>query len=434
MAWTTEQKQFAFYCLATVETNCNYGSVNQGDAITLGILQWYGVRAYRLLAKMKTEAPDAFAKLSTRLQGFGNGSENAHNWNTIKVQNDDASSWAEASKLDSCRKVQDETGYSDIEGYISTFNSMGGNETNVKTYIMWMSAWHQGPRQAQRCMQSVGINTTLERAHSSILSNKVLGQYKNRYNTVYKLLKEWDGTSAPPDFGQSKTDTSQDPGGNIESASLQSQVGYVQKWGDNIIIHGKVTDSEKLICYNTGKGIWIPRSGTVTDNPGNGSPSSGSVAAASPDDPKDFPAMRQLWYDNAGKWAYSQAAGRLNPDTSGYTDCSGSIYWAANKATNNKYSWIGTWTGAMHKNIPIVLEGDATHKHIDRSKLRPGDIIIFDYNGDGRTDHVEWYFGNGIVWNGGRYSGGDPYERTTNVDDYLKNISLAKWWVHRFLD
>lgn len=435
MGWTTEQKQFAFYCLAKVETNCNYGGANKSDAITLGILQWYGVRAYRLLAKMKTEAADAFAKLSSRLQGFGNGSESAHNWTTVYLTNEDATSWVEAAKLDSCKKVQEETGYTDIDGYISTFNGMGGDETNVKTYIMWMSAWHQGPAYAKRCMQSVGINASLANAHSAIMSNRVLGIYKNRYNTVYNLLKDWDGKSAPPDFGQSSdTGTGNDPSQDIEDSSLKSQVAYIEVSGDSLIIHGKVTSSQKLICYNTGKGIWIPKGGTVASNPGSGSASSGNVPAASKDDPKDFPAMRQLWYDNASKWSYGQGPGRLSPTSSGYSDCSACIYWAANKATNNKYSWIGTWTGAMQKNCHTVLSGTSADLTIPLDKLRPGDIILMDYGGDGTSDHVDWYMGNGLVWGAG--SSPLPKKVADDVTKYLttRYRKVQKWWVCRFLD
>lgn len=428
MPFTQEQKMFAYYTIATVETNCNYALTNQSDAITLGILQWYGVRAYRLMAAMKTNAQDAFAKLSNRLQSLTNAGE-SQNWNSIYLQNDDRESWAAAAALDSCKKVQDDTAISDVEGYIGQFNSFGGSDSNVKTYIMWMTAWHQGPRYAQQCMQSVGVNASLDSSYRSILSNSVLGRYSNRYTTVYNLLKNWDGTSNPPDFGQvgGSGGSGTDPGGSIAGDTLQNQISYIQMRGDSLVIVGKVSKSEKLICYNTGKGIWVPSHGTVTDNPGAGGSGAG--------DPADFAAMKKLWQDNANKWNYSQGPGRLNPESSGYSDCSACIYWAANKATDNKYNWIGTWTGAMQKNCKLVRHGTNADLKISTDEIRPGDLILIDYGGDGQSDHVDWYFGNGEVWGAG--SAPLPKQISTDVTNYLNTYyggQLVNYWIMRFLD
>lgn len=428
MPFTQAQKMFAYYTIATVETNCNYALTNQSDAITLGILQWYGVRAYRLMATMKANAQDAFAKLSNRLQSLTNAGEN-QNWNSIYLQNDDRESWAAAAALDSCKKVQDDTAVSDVEGYINQFNGFGGSDSNVKTYIMWMAAWHQGPRYAQQCMQSVGVNASLDSAYRSILSNTVLGRYSNRYSTVYNLLKNWDGTSNPPDFGQigGSGGAGTDPGGSISGDTLENQIGYVQAWGDSLVIVGKVSKSEKLVCYNTGMGIWVPSHSTVTGNPGAGGSGTG--------DPADFAAMKKLWQDNAGRWNYSQGPGRLNPESSGYSDCSACIYWAANKATNNKYNWIGTWTGAMQKNCKLVRHGTKADLKISTDEIKPGDIILIDYGGDGQSDHVDWYFGNGEVWGAG--SAPLPKQISTDVTNYLNTYyggQLVNYWIMRFLD
>lgn len=428
MPFTQEQKMFAYYTIATVETNCNYALTNQSDAITLGILQWYGVRAYRLMASMKANAQDAFAKLSNRLQSLTNAGE-SQNWNSIYLQNDDRESWAAAAALDSCKKVQDDTAISDVEGYIDQFNSFGGSDGNVKTYIMWMAAWHQGPRYAQQCMQSVGVNASFDSAYRSILSNAVLGKYPNRYTTVYNLLKNWDGTSNPPDFGQvgGSGGSGTDPGGSITKDTLQNQIRYIQIRGDSLVVVGKVGKSEKLICYNTGKGIWVPSHSTVTNNPGAGESGAG--------DPADFAAMKKLWQDNANKWNYSQGPGRLNPESSGYSDCSACIYWAANKATDNKYNWIGTWTGAMQKNCKLVRHGTNADLKISTDEIKPGDLILIDYDGDGQSDHVDWYFGNGEVWGAG--SAPLPKQVSTDVTDYLNTYyggQLVNYWIMRFLD
>lgn len=438
MAFTDNQKAFAYYVIATVESNCNYAAVNQNDPITLGILQWYGQNAYNsVLAPMKADAPDAFALLSTRLQDLTNGGAQTWNyWTNIYCRGDDADSFVKAAQLDSCHEVQDRSAYNYLfgDGEGGTYGEVtgwgGGSE--VKTVISLMAICHQRPASANQCIAQLGANASIEEIRNWCLSNRILGAYKNRYNTVYSLLSGWDGFSAPPDFGQSDFTPSNDPTDNAEDNSLESVVSYVELVGDSLIIHGKMSSTEALICYKTNRNVWIPKMGTNVENPGAGSDHSGSqYPPASDEDPADFPAMRQLWYDNENAFDYSQSGGRLNPDTTGYTDCSACIYWAANKVTNSKYSWMGKWTGAMLANCPVVWEGSGP---IPIDVLRPGDLILFGRNSYS-TYHVEWYFGNGVVWGAGRVAdNANPHFTTDDVSNINNIFGAAHMWVCRFLD
>lgn len=434
MALTDNQKAFAYYVIATVESNCNYAAVNQTDPITLGILQWYGQNAYNsVLAPMKTDAPDAFALLSQRLQDLTNGGAQTWGyWENIYTHNDDADSFVKAAQLESCRAVQDRSAYSYLfgDGEGGTYGQVtgwGGGD-NVKTIIYLQAICHQRPASANSCIAQLGANASIASLRDWCLSNSILGSYRNRYNTVYDLLNNWDGESAPPDFGSSDFVPSNDPSSSIEDNTLQSTVGYIEQVGDGLIIHGKMSTTENLLCRKTNRGIWLPVQGTIPGNPGGGKPGSG-YAPASPNDPADFPPMRQLWYDNEEKWGYAQAAGRLDPPSSGYSDCSACVYWAANAASNNKYSWIGTWTGAMLHNVPIVWEGSGA---IPMELMRPGDIILMDRHGDGVPDHVEWYFGNNITWGAG--SAPLPHFTTDNTSTILAQWGWAYAWIGRFLD
>lgn len=440
MALTAEQQRFAYYVVATVETNCDYGGVNMVDAITLGVVQWYGQHAFRLMDKLRTDAADAYALLSDRLRNLCEGGAQSWGyWTDVYLNQTDAASWKTSAKLKSNQDVQDalfmadafgeETNITGEQPYYKWLLSKGV-EADAKKVIFWMTIFHQSPQSCSRGLASIGGGASIESIRDWALSDKVLHNYANRENTVYRLLNEWDGTSNPPKFGDVSTTVPGDPGGAIEGSTLQSQVSYIQAVGDSLIIHGKVTQSEQLLCYNTGRGIWVPNAGTVTSNPGAGTPSGGDVPGAG-SVPADFPAMKQLWLDNANRWGYRQAGGRLNPDVSGYSDCSACIYWAANKATNNKYANMGTWTQAMLENNHVILE--TTDGTLDLSKMRTGDLILMDYNG-GNTDHVDWYWGNGVVWGAG--SAPLPHHVTDDAANYLKTHSPAvrKAWVVRFLD
>lgn len=441
MPFTDAQKKYAYYVIATVESECDYGSVYQEDPITLGIAQWYGQHAWRLMNKMRSEAPNAYAKLSSRLRGLMDdpGKSTWDFWASIYTTNDDAASFRDSATLNECKRVQDELFLSDAFGgrneigdlnYYDTLINMHV-ENDPKKVIYWMCVYHQLPRWASRGISAIGGSSSIERIRDWLLSTQGPSQYRNRYQTTYDLLAKWDGVSDPPDFGM-VGEVSSDPSGNIEQTTLQSQVSYVELVGNDLIIHGKVTSSEQLICHYNGTGRWLPKSGTNVDNPAGGSSATGDAPAASPDDPADFPAMRKLWYDNAEKWGYAQAPGRLNPPSSGFSDCSACIYWAANAATNNKYSWIGTSTRAMRENVHIVYE--TSGRTLPLSVLRPGDLIIMDYNGDNVTDHVEWYMGNGVVWGAGNAP--LPHHTSDDVEHFLETFSsrLAHVWVGRFLD
>lgn len=430
MALTDAQKRYAYYVLATVETHCNYGGTNQYDAITLGIVQWYGQNAWRLMDKVRSEAPDAYERLSQRLRTLTEGGAQSWNyWTGIYLLDDDASSWASSAELDSNKACQDNLFMEDAFGSGGRYDQLKswGLDDDPKRAIFYMVMQWQRPASASSMMASVG-NASLDTLLQWALSDSIMGQYKNRYNDTYNMLTSWDGTSEPPDFGMVAGDTSGDPSGSIESGSLQSTLAYVQEWGNNLVAFGKMSTTDRLLLYNTGKGIWVPVDGTVPDNPASGSPG-GTMAPASPDDPADFPAMRQLWYDNENAWSYGQGAGRLNPPQSGYSDCSACIYWAANAATNNKYSWMGTYTEAMKNNCPHVWEGNGT---IPIDQLRPGDIILFDYGGDGPTDHAEWYMGGGVVWGSGRAP--LPHFTTDDVVNINQIFGAANMIVVRFLD
>lgn len=437
MALTANQQLFAYYVIATVESNCDYGAVNQVDAITLGILQWYGQNAWVLLDEVRTDAPDAYAVLSQRLRTLCEGGERTWNyWTSIYLQDDDADSWVASAEFESNRAVQDHRAMSYLFGSDGEGGTYGqlkswGLGNDPKTAIFYQSICHQRPASASQAMGQLGGNASISTLRQWCLADSIMGTYRNRYNTVYELLNAWDGESAPPDFGMVDPNLPNDPSGDYEGSTLQSEIAYVQQVGDDLIIFGDMSRTSRLLCRNTGRGIWLPVAGTVPDNPGAGHNPGGTMPPASPDDPADFPAMRQLWYDNAEKWSYSQAGGRLDPPTSGYSDCSACIYWAANEATNGKYEWMGTWTGAMVKNCHQVLYMDSGFT-LDVDQLRPGDLIVMDYNGDSSTDHVDWYMGGTTVWGAG--SAPLPHLVTNDVEHFYETRGIRQLWVMRFLD
>ena len=439
MAWTDAQKQYCMYVICTVESGCDYGAVNTGDPITLGIAQWYGRRAANLCARLATDAPDSYAKLSERVRSAVEDIDNV-NWDRFWLAASDSESWKQAAQDDACHKVQDEQFYADLDGYLGTLGYWGVNTDNVPSTIFYISAYHQSPAACLRVIRSIGGDRSIGDIRNACLNDSTLGGYVNRYNRVYGLLAEWDGTSNPPDFGQSGSTTvptePSNPSGSDDT--LSSTVAYIQAVGNDLVVFGAMSSTSKLICHNTGKDIWIPSAGTLPDQPSSGGDVPPYVPPAT-GIPSDWEACKRMWEDNADRWRYSNASGRLNPPASGYSDCSACIWWAVNAATNNKYQWLGTRSYTMRDTATLVRKFDPDQP-LDTSDMLPGDLIIMTYGpgssiGNG-LGHVDWYWGNNVLWSAGYAP--LPHHQTDDASGYYVRGNprwhISDIGIYRFLE
>ena len=96
-----------------------------------------------------------------------------------------------------------------------------------------------------------------------------------------------------------------------------------------------------------------------------------------------------------GRFSYSQTyPNRLNPLTSGVTDCSGLIYCAYRDALNILLPNTGTPQMYAGATVATAQAGST----LDTSNLQPGDIIGFSTNGGDTYVHVIIYTGDGQCW------------------------------------
>jgi hypothetical protein len=134
-----------------------------------------------------------------------------------------------------------------------------------------------------------------------------------------------------------------------------------------------------------------------------------------------------------GRFRYAnQKPGKLDPDSTGYSDCSGTIY-AAYKAAANTV--IGTMSYEQAATGQEIASGaTAAEFKVALSKMLPGDVIAMDLSYSaytGRVNHVEMYSGVGSMsWGHGGPGYGPTYH------DLLVSwlIPSAKTWtVRRFI-
>lgn len=410
--WSDYQKYFCEYVVASVETDCDYGGTYLVDAITIGITQWWAYNAARLLNRLKSEAPNNYSLLTKRIRDAVDAHQESDGgfWEGFYLTNEDARSWKTAAQSKENHDVQDRQWFIDAYGpggYLDSLSKWSVNVDNVKSCIFYLTIYHQSPRSCLQIIQSIGGNRSIEDIRNAALNHPVVGNYRSRQNEVYSLLSKWDGTSAPPDFGQSgSVAPPQNPNTN---GQVQSSVSRVERVGDDVVVYGAQGTGSVLLCRYSGNGIWLPvRNASAPNYPSTGGGGAQLPVAG------EFAAMQRLWQANEKKWSYSQAAGRLNPEASGYSDCSACIWWAANKATNNKYKGLGTSTYTMLETTKAVFSN--TTGSLDVSKMLPGDLIIVEWKAG--FQHVDWYWGNGVVWGAG--SAPLPHHVTDNASKYLE--------------
>lgn len=356
------------YVIGQVESGHNWASVNLSDPITLGMMQWYGGRAYGLLARGMTADPGGWANFKNDTPTLASHVEqNDINWTGYFVSATDVQAWQNWAQRSENHVFQQAQWEDDYNNYVTVCDNLGIPSQNIQVRILFMTAYHQSPVSAYRVIGSVGVVADLDRLHSGLLADSVLGLYVNRYNTAYDLLKNWDGQSAPPDFGQVQPDDPT-PGGNTEPPTqpVAAQGLRIQQFGDSL----KVSLGEQ--SYTAYKGAAQSWQGKDS---GAKPITSGNTGAGTPaGNPHEDAAAVLAWIsDRAGKFDYSQGAGRLNPDETGYTDCSGLIWCAYFFAIG---VIVGTWTGEEKDLGTEVTNSSKSSIEDALSKVQAGDILL----------------------------------------------------------
>lgn len=435
MAWTQAQNMYCMYVICEVESGWNWAATNMQDAITLGIGQWWGTRAAGLMDLLRTQAPDSYAKLSSRLRTKLeiDGAE-SQSWTSFYLNQTDAQSWAASAEDDENHVIQQTLFLQDIEGYKTTLSSWGLDvENNVAATIYWMSAYHQNPSLCGKTMYSCGASTNLSTIRSAILSNNILGQYSNRYNTIYKRLSNWDGTSAPPDFGQ--VDEFQEglsptpQGGNMQQQVTGIQ--YVQQTGDNLLIYSEDYPNG-MLCIKTNGQIWVPfTSDTQVTMPNTETGQTGGSSSL-------FEQCKQTWIDwaNAGGFGYELSPRALDPENTGVSNCAACVWAAVKKHDPAMASWLGNYCPTLQKQGTLIYNKTGYNDiRVPIEDMRPGDLILMDYEGNHSADHVDWYFGNNVVWGAG--SPPCPHLVSNDAEHYLQGRTrhiVVELWVVRIFD
>jgi hypothetical protein len=411
------------YVIGEVESNWNWTAVNYNDPITIGMMQWYGTRAAALLNRVKNEMPTAYGQLAASLRSDIESHDAGSAWWTSRYLNkDEGNSIISVFQEKENHVIQENQAIVDFEGYITTLENWGMSQSYPKPLIFAMSMYHQSPASAGQVIATAGGSADLDRIYTVCMNHGVLGQYSNRYNTVYQRLKDWDGESNPPDFGQSG-DVDTTPGGNNPGISTEeSKLGYIIQNGDTLILYGRDEYEKGVIFYPASGQVWINGYNANGTDIGGGNEGGGSESGSEAQN-----AICELYRSWLDRFAYSQGAGRLDPISSGYGDCSSTVWFAYQQVAGID---VGTWTGAMAGKGTKIASG-YSGDNLPIEDMEPADLVLIMWNGwNGSFDHVELYMGNNELWGHGGPDYG-PDQTTTDARNYPRYMYY--WEVRRYL-
>lgn len=414
---------YAMYVIGEVESNWNWTAVNYNDPITIGMMQWYGTRAAALLNRIKNEMPTAYGQLAASLRSDIESHDDGSTWWTSRYLNrDEGNSIITVFQDEENHVIQENQAIADFEGYITTLENWGMSQSYPKPLIFAMSMYHQSPASAGQVIATAGGSADLDRIYGVCMNHGVLGQYRNRYNTVYQRLKDWDGESNPPDFGQSG-DVDSTPGGNEPGIDTEaSKLGYIIQNGDTLILYGKDEYEKGVIFYPASGQVWINGYNANGTDIGGGNEGGGSESGSEAQN-----AICELYRSWLDRFAYSQGAGRLDPISSGYGDCSSTVWFAYQQVAGID---VGTWTGAMAGKGTKIASG-YSGDNLPIEDMEPADLVLIMWNGwNSSFDHVELYMGNNELWGHGGPDYG-PDQTTTDARNYPRYMYY--WEVRRYL-
>nr|DAR86071.1 MAG TPA: protein of unknown function (DUF1287) [Caudoviricetes sp.] len=430
MAWDETSKKVAIKAIGTVESSMKYDSINYNDPITVGIAQWYGPRAADIIKKMGAAHPTEYAGVAQSLKSDLNSHGNDQWWTNRWLSRAEGDSLLPLLRAGA--KEQDAQLVADLEGYFQAARNMGIDpNSNTDSFIYWCVAYHQGPRYAIQVANNVGGNASLEAFHHATLNNGVLGKYPNRYNQAYQIIKNKDtsGVSSP---GTGNAVSRPGNGGSGGATSGGTNAGQMKNvWSDGSGMLHINTTSGTVNAFPTGNSRqWIMSANSVssggsaaTKNNAGGGPAPAPGGGGGGDADSKRYAVYKWLYDRQYKFSYLQAPGRLNPDSSGFGDCSSTMYRAYMDTLGIN---PGTWTGDQYNRGTEVVRGYGHPSAAQIALMKTGDMIVISWGGGyPHTDHVEMYTGDGKHTIGHGGPGKGPHINSIYM------LDDAAWWTVR---
>lgn len=255
MTYDETAKKVGVKAIATVESNNNYGAINYNDPITVGVVQWFGTRAAGVLSRMRIENPSVWTGVTPSLEQHLKTIDKANPfWNSRYLNPTEGASLVPI--LEANKVVQNTQIVNDFEGYKAVAISYGFDpDTNTQVVLFFFTMHHQSPASALRVVLTLDTECTLEQMRDAALADFILGQYPNRQNEAYDIIKAYD----PSGIDFNDEDEPEIPpivGGENGSSNSIGNIAYIRPVGSAVMV--KFRDGQTLRLVPDGRGFYRP--------------------------------------------------------------------------------------------------------------------------------------------------------------------------------
>lgn len=421
---TDEQRSFSFYYVTLCE---NGGSADSGvwdsdnygvpdDPFTIGALQWAAGAAAQLIEVMREYTPNLFGALpqSWRDDVAVHPKTDYGFWYNRSITWDEHTTWCDAvaAHLEDAKTSQATMWYGpadwgeSLRGYISSMAWCTQYTSDVKVFYYYMGCYHLSKEFAVELWNLVGdcggdLDALANAAVNWLASNytrqwPAFGEGWTNRLLVWALnpLKEWDGVSAPSDWGSvSGYPTGGGESSNIGSPStgpstvysggLDIKLAYVATFG-NTVYAVDASGSRHMLLTAMANNVAVARL-KPTENSYISTPATGGGSVNPPT--TGWPGAAQaaeLVNGIMGRCEYSQDWHSTDIYTTMKGDCSSLVYWTVfhvdqRLAAKLEYSDGSAGnTTVFQENCPWTglsgYRGD-----YPGAGWEPGDILLMNY-------------------------------------------------------
>ena len=252
MSYDATAKKLAVKVIGTVESNLDYAAVNYGDPITVGIAQWYGVRAAALLVRMRDTNPGAWYGVAGSVASqLASIAATDPWWNSRYLTRTEGESLL--GVMGRNQALQNTQLTEDLEAYKAVAAAHGMDpDANTAAMIFFFTMYHQGPIYAFQVLDAAGPTASLDTLFTACLASPVLGKYGARYKAARDLIAAADLTGVDP---------GPDPAPTVPNGNAR----YLQAVGDNIAAH--FGDGETVLFYPGTSGFYLPAAAEAAPTP-----------------------------------------------------------------------------------------------------------------------------------------------------------------------
>lgn len=406
MAFTNEHYAVTIATLAAVEASGDYGAITALDTLSLGIGQWTQERAYDLLAKFPSGTSFGSTVDGWMAQGRGSWTYSARKYQYLSAA--DRTALKSQLTSDTGHNVQDNTMYTDIrDSYLACCRQHGLDpEAYPDAAILLMVVMHRWGNNASilsRIVAGAGASPTIDSMCAAIRYQGEWAAMPNRYATAEKYVRGHITNGVVVDgHGNSNTGTPEDSptDGNTSLQDVAddyaSTVARVVAVGDGTL-WVEMTDGSRALASPSCVNVWTCSPDDQVVDRGetqeiDSSPTEETSGSGSSDERMEA-MIRRLLSDAASKpYRYLQSTpGRLHPDTSGFSDCSGYAWFLYNKYFGIDINSGGSASMINDNKGKVIASGSGQFNAANR--VKKGDVIICQWTFGG--GHVEVFTGEG---------------------------------------